>query len=270
MPVVLLFLLVAWQAPSPAQRPMPSPAEFVTRVRQALQLDYQLQKDFTFIERRRDIKLSKLGKVTIGPLRTFEVYPSDRPGGTYKRLIAIDGKPLTPDELARRDAEHERDLREAQANANNPGDRTADRNAGGEPRDRQAMLNDAMAVYAPTVVGREWIDGQSVLVADVKPRQDARVTTREGKWMKRFAGRVWVAEADYQIVKLDMRAFDDVTVAWGVVGRVHEGSRVMISRRYVMGVWLPAERTYEASGRTLLFRPFKLSVTTTYSDYKKR
>jgi hypothetical protein len=269
MRVVLLILVVSISAS--AQPHFPTSEEFGRRVRQALQLDYQLQKGFTYLERRRDLKISRLGKVTIGPLRTFEVYPSDQHGGTYKRLIAIDGKPLTADELAQRDAEHERDLREAQARANNPGHRVAaERDSATQQRDRQAMLDDAIAVYAPTVVGQEWIDGQSVLVADVKPRQDARVSTREGKWMKRFAGRMWVAEADYQIVKLDMRAFDDVTVAWGVVGRLHKGSRVMISRRYFMGAWLPAERTYEASGRTLLFRPFQFSVTTTYSDYKKR
>jgi hypothetical protein len=28
--------------------------------------------------------------------------------------------------------------------------------------------------------------------------------------------------------------------------------------------------TYEASGRTLLFRPFEFRVTTTYSDYRRR
>jgi hypothetical protein len=34
-------------------------------------------------------------------------------------------------------------------------------------------------------------------------------------------------------------------------------------------VWLPAEATFEASGRTLMFRSFQISTTTTYSDYKK-
>jgi hypothetical protein len=271
MAVVLLTLLLVLPWFVWSQASVPEPSALGQRIRAALKLDYQLLKGFTYLERRRDIKISKLGKVTIGPLRTFEVHPSDQYGGTYKRLIAIDGKPLPPDELARRDAEHENDLRQAHENSRNPRVRaTREHEAAEAHRHREAMIDDAVAVFEPTIVGHEWIDGQRVLVADAKPRQDARVRTREGRWMKRFAGRMWVAEADYQIVKLDMRAFDDVTVAWGVVGRLHKGSQVMIARRYVMGTWVPAERTYSGSGRTLLFRPFEFAVTTTYSDYKKR
>ena len=74
--------------------------------RSAVRLDSELQKDFTYVERRRDMKVGPLGKVYVGPLRTFEVFPSADPSQTYKRLIAIDGKPLDPAELRKRDLEH--------------------------------------------------------------------------------------------------------------------------------------------------------------------
>ena len=90
-------------APQPPGVAAPGGQDLARRIREAVQLDYQLQRDFTYIERRRDVKISKLGKVTVGPLRTFEVFPSERPGGTYKRLIEVDGKRLPPEELARRD-----------------------------------------------------------------------------------------------------------------------------------------------------------------------
>jgi hypothetical protein len=267
-PFVLWILL--WQPPS---QPPPPPEEFGRRVRTALQLDYQVQKDFTYLERRRDVRISRLGKVTIGPFRTFEVYPSDRPGGTYKRLIEVDGKPLGPAELAKADAEHARDLREGDSRVRSEDARQrAERvsQADEEQRDRNAILADAIAVFHPTYVGRESVEGESVLVADLKPRAEARVTTREGRWMKRFAGRIWVAAEDYQLVKIDMRAFDDISIGWGVIGRINKGSRVLYSRRRFEHAWLPAEVTYEASGRTLLFRPFQFTATTTFSGYKRR
>ena len=67
-----------------------------------------------------------------------------------------------------------------------------------------------------------------------------------------------------------MRAASDVTIGWGVVGRIHRGTRVLYARRWFENAWLPAETTYEASGRTLIFRPFQFKVTTTYSDYQRR
>jgi hypothetical protein len=88
--------------------------------------------------------------------------------------------------------------------------------------------------------------------------------------MKQFEGQLWIAEADYQVVRIDMHAVGDVTIGWGVVGRIHKGTRVVYMRRRFENAWLPAETTYEASGRTLIFRPFQFKVTTTYSGYQRR
>src|SRR5581483_3431307 len=85
---------------------LPDPKTLIEKVREHLRTDRELQTQYTYLERRRDVKVSKLGKVTVGPERTFEVYPGDAPGRTYKRLVAVDGTPLDPAELARRDEEH--------------------------------------------------------------------------------------------------------------------------------------------------------------------
>lgn len=257
------------------QPPLPvlPPGELARLVRQAVRLDYQLQQDFTYLERRQDVKVSKLGKVTIGPPRTFEVLPGATPGQTYKRLVAVNGVALSADELARRDAEHQKDLADARERIRreSPSER-AERlqKAAAEQRQRDQILDDAFRVFDARIEGRQLVDGQPVLVTRMTPRRDADVTTREGRWMKQFEGQLWVAEADYQIVRVDMRAVNDVTIGWGVVGRIHKGSRVVYERRHFENVWLPGATTYEARGRTLIFRPFEFNVTTTYSDYKRR
>ena len=205
------------------------------------------------------MKISRLGRVTIGPLRTFEVFPDPAGGEAYKRLIAVEGERLSAEELARRDAEHQRDVQKAR------------RQEGGqdERQRRESMLADALAVYEIALAGRDRFLGEPVFIVDVRPRRDAPVRTREGRWMKRFAGQILVSETNAQVLRLDMRAIEDVTIGWGVVGRIHDGSRVRFSRQQFDKWWVPAELTYEASGRTLLFRPFQFSVTTTYTDYRR-
>ena len=276
MTTSLAMLMLLWcMAPAASQAPLPTltHAELARRIRESVRLDYQSQAEYTYVERRRDVKISRLGKVTIGPVRTFQVMPSPVSGQTYKRLIAVDGKPLTAEELAKRDAEHAQDVREAQARqARETPSQRAERleRAASEHREREMILDDAFRTFEATIERREIVDGQPVLVARMKPRADPPVTTREGRWMKSFEGYLWLAEADYQIVKVDMQAMNDVTIGWGVVGRIHKGSRVLYMRRWVETAWLPAETTYEASGRTLIFRPFQFAVTTTYSDYRRR
>src|SRR6185436_667290 len=108
-----LLCAVLAQGPRPPLPELP-PGELARRVREAVKLDDRIQKEFTYLEQRRDVKISKLGRVTIGPPRTFQVLPDPAPGQTYKRLIAENGVPLSSDELKRRDAEHQKDIAEAQ------------------------------------------------------------------------------------------------------------------------------------------------------------
>jgi hypothetical protein len=255
------------------QSPLPDPARLMRDVRAAARFDYELLEQFTYVEQRRDIRISKLGKVTVGPMRTFEVHPSAQPGRTWKRLVAVDGKPLDPVELARRDAEHERHVREqAERQARETPARRARRleEEAEARREREAIVDDAFAVYRPTVVGRETLEGQTVLSIALTPRPDARVTTREGRWMKQFEGRVWIAEDDNQVAGLELQAIDDVTIGWGVVGRVHEGSRFVFRRRKIEDTWLPAEVRFQGTGRTLLFRTFEIEAVTSYSNYRRK
>jgi hypothetical protein len=254
------------------QEKFPDPATLGQRVRAAIRLDYELQEQFSYVEQRREVWVSKLGKVEVGPQRTFEVYPSSIPGRTYKRLIAVDGKPLTGEELIRRDREHAEHLAKetAKRERETPKQR-ADRleQQAKERQERDAIVNDAFAVFQSRFIGRELVDGQKLLVVSLTPREDVEVTTREGQWMKAFAGRAWVSENDFQIAKIEMQAKSDVTIGWGILGRVHEGSRFVFTRRKFEDAWLPAEVIFDASGRTLLFRRFDIDVVTTYSQYKR-
>jgi hypothetical protein len=242
-------------------------------MRGAIRFDDDLQQAYTYLERRRDVKITGLGKVTVGPLRTFEVYPSNQPGRTYKRLVAVDGKPLPPAELARRDEEHRRNvLAEVEREkTESPAARKARQaKEAQERRERDAIVDDAFAIFEATAIGREPIDGQATVVLWLTPRRNATPRTREGGYMTKFAGKIWVVEADGTIVKVDLTAFDDISVGYGVVGQVHKGARLEFTRRRVNDeAWLPSSSHITAKGRTLMFRPFAIDIRTDYMDYKK-
>jgi hypothetical protein len=276
--VTILLAALRLQVPTPSRgygpaAPLPDRDQFMTRVRAAIRIDTDVQQDFTYLERRRDVKISGFGKVSVGPLRTFEVFPSPDPAHTYKRLIEVDGKPLDRAELARRDAEHARDLDEQERRERRESPEQRARrleSVQADRRDRMAILNDALAVYEATILGRDAIEGEPAIVVRLTPKPEARVSTREGNWMKQFSGRAWFVERDAQFAGFDMQAGDDVSIGWGIVGRLHKGSRLVVQRRPVGGVWLPSRLTFEASGKTLMFRPFTLNVTTEYFGYKRR
>jgi hypothetical protein len=277
-------LLIAGAASVPPQRaatatepsaaecgpPPADPGAFARRVRETLRREYAEVPRFTYIEQRRDVDISTLGKVSVGPLRTFEVYPAAH-AEDYKRLIAIEGKPLDPGELARRDAEHERNLRRRaeRIRTESPQQRAARlKKEADEIREREAIIDDAAAVFDLSFVCRETLRGEPVIVLDLKPRPHVRVETREGGWLKKLDGRMWVSEGNHHIAQIRLKAFEDISIGWGVVARVEAGSGFDYVRKRIGDAWLPSELTVEGSGRTLLFRRFQVRTVTTYTNHQ--
>jgi hypothetical protein len=260
------LLLIVTGSVAATREQVPDLPALVADVRAVIRREYAHPPRYTYLEHSRDVDISTLGKVSVGPLRTFEVYP-DPFFETWKRLIAVDGKPLDAAELQRRDAEHARDVNKAKAET--PRQRAArQKRDEEEARERDAILDDAAAVFEPGYVCHETVDGQPTIVVSLTPRQNARVTTREGGWMKQFAGRVWISEPDHAIVRLRLHSVDQVSIGWGVVARVEPGSGFDYVRKRVDAAWLPSELTIEGKGRTLLFRRFEVKTVTTYTRHQ--
>lgn len=260
-----LVLIAAVRAAGDAQSP-PDIDALVQKVRDSIRREYADPVRFNYIEEGRDVDISMLGKVSVGPLQTFEVRQNP-PGDAWRRLVAVDGKPVPPEELARRDAEHERLMRKRQSESARQ--RAArQREEAEETKERDEILDDAARVFAFSFVDRQTVDGQSLLVLDLTPRPHAQVTTSEGARMKKFAGRLWVADPDYSLARVRLHAIDSVSVGWGAVARVDRGSGFELIRKKIAGEWVASSLTIEGSGNTLLFRSFKIKTVTTYSNHR--
>lgn len=253
--------------------PLPDAASLVRDVRAGLRTDEELLRQYTFKERRRDVKVSKLGKVHFGPWREFEVYPSEVPGETYKRLVSVDGVPLARADLERRDAQHRKVVLDQleQIRVETPAQRnTRLAKKAKERREEQDVVDDVFTVYDIAVIGREVIAGRPAIVTSLTPRKQARTKSDAGAYLKKMRGRAWVDEADRQVVRLEMDVIDDITFGLGLLARMQKGSTIAFRRTLVNGeIWLPAEAQYRIVGKTLVFRKFALESTTQFSEYRK-
>jgi hypothetical protein len=270
--VLALTLAPALQASGPGPQaeapPLPDVSAFTAQVRARLRTDRALQAQYTFMERREEITMSKLGKVKDGPIKVYEVYPSEDPGNLYKRLVSVDGKPLGEAELAKNDAVHQKHIL---ARLNESPTQKAKR-AREEAKDRaeeQREIDEIFAAYDITLVGREAIDGHPTILASLEPRRSFKARTDEGKAMKKIRARVWIHETEYQIVRVEIEAIQDIGVGFGVIGKLYKGTVGEFERTKVNGeVWLPARARLTAKGRAL-FRKFAIDSVTEWWDYKK-
>jgi hypothetical protein len=234
-------------------------SSLISAVYDNLKRERQLLLEYVYRERRRPVQVSPLGRVSLGDEQTLDVFPSSDPDRPRRMLVAVNGRPATQ-------AERDKFLEDRQASASR---RERDRREAETRRRAQERLDDAFRVYLFVPDGQEEVEGRLTQVVRVVPRPGVDTRSDVGKWLTRFAGRVWVDTTLQELVKVEMVATDTISLGWGVVGRISEGTKVTYLRRPVDGgLWFPAAVRYEARGRTLIFRSFQLDSTTEWFDYR--
>ena len=107
------------------------------------------------------------------------------------------------------------------------------------------------------------------MIDGVRPRPGFVPHMKDGKFLSKFHGRVWVDKADLQLAKMDVECLD--TISWGVfLARFHKGSRLMLEQTRVNDeVWLPLHLTAKIDVRVGLVKNFDVDLEQNFRDYKK-
>lgn len=254
-------------------RRLPDYATFMAEARKRLEVDDVRQSEYVYVETRRGQKLDATGTSTKETLDVFESYPALPNESRWRRQTVKDGKPVPLEDLAEVDRERQKKVLEyAKKLERNPEKvRAAERKKHDEERrDSERAVDDALRVYDIKMLGREVVSGYETIVFSFTPRKDARPQTSEGKIMRHFAGKAWVSESEYEVVRLEAEAIETASFGLGLLARVHKGSKAAFERRKVNGEqWLPARATYSASARVMLVKVIRVGGTLEFSDYRK-
>jgi hypothetical protein len=252
-------------------RPLPAPDVFLANVRAHLRTDRTLLSQYTYLQRSRDLHFTKTGKIAPGAEKLYQVYPGLHPRERYERLMAVDGKPRDPSELAADDRKHQKKVLDdlAKRERESAGDREKRLKAEAkELREEDDQVDDVFRVYDFRLVERQVVDGQPMIVVDFAPKPGAAAKTDNGKVLTKARGRAWVSEDDYQLARLEAEMIADVSVGL-FLAKLYKGTTVSVDRRKVNGeVWLPARVRLNLSGRALV-RKFNLESVIEFSDYRK-
>jgi hypothetical protein len=267
-------LIVMLAVPAAGQdRPLPDYATFMAQTRKRLEADDVRQSEYVYVETRREQKLDATGTSTKETLDVFESYPSLPNEARWRRQTVKDGKPVPSADLAEVDRERQKKVMEyvKKLERNPEKVREAERKKHDEERrDSDRAVDDAFRVYDVKMLGREVVSGYETIAFSFTPKKDAKPQTSDGKIMRHFAGKVWVSESDYEVVRLEAEAIETASFGLGLLARIHKGSKAAFERRKVNGEqWLPARATYSASARVMLLKMMRIGGTLEFSDYRK-
>jgi len=119
------------------------------------------------------------------------------------------------------------------------------------------------------LIGSELFEGRDTWVLEGEPRPGYQPKSRGAQILSKFKGRVWIDKAEEQWVRLDLTAFDTLSVGF-VLARIHKGTRVLVEMTKVNDeVWLPKHVQSHLDVRIALFKNYDEDIEQTFRDYRK-
>ena len=254
--------------------PLPDADAFSSAVRENLARAERTAYLFVFKERRTDVHTNPFGRVGTDGSSLFEVYPSANRRLTYRRLIDRNGVPIPADDLAEQDREYrervadmQRDL--SREDADEQRRREVDAESARERGERR--IADVVGTLQFNVEGRTTYEDVPAIVVSFTPRADARPETREGRLAQRFAGTIWIHEADAEVMRVEATSIDSLSFGFGLLARLGEGTEATLTRRAIEpDLWMPTQLTLKGRGRAALFlRSLVVDFAINWFDYER-
>jgi hypothetical protein len=226
------------------ERALPERQAFFDATRTNLERSQSRQAGYAYRERRRQLHTNPFGRLGSGTgTEEFEVTPLPE-GGTTRTLVARDGTPVKNGETTRT-----------------------------RPRTRaskRSPVADTANALTLALDHRERQGGRDVIVVTFAPKPGVEPETREGKLARLFRGKIFVDEADAEVVRVEATAVDDISYGLGVVARLNKGATVTLMRERVDGeTWLPTSIRFSGEGRAMLVRKLHVDHLIEWFDYRR-
>ncbi|MFO1475708.1 MAG: hypothetical protein U1F98_03535 [Verrucomicrobiota bacterium] len=125
----------------------------------------------------------------------------------------------------------------------------------GHAVDKKELMNpELLDRFTFEVQGRELLNGRSAIVIDFKPKPGKLPENGlRDKFVNRAAGRIWLDEEEFQLVKADMHLTSPVDVLGGIVGTVWKFNCTINRERTADGLWFMRSTSWHLDCREVVF-----------------
>lgn len=189
-------------------------------------------------------------------------------GSPYQMLVAVDGKPLSPDEKA----DEQRKLEQASEarRKESPEQRSSRIEAWQRGRERNHLLMEELTkAFDFKLKDTEQLNGRDVYVLAATPRSDYQPPNNQAKVLTGMTGTMWIDKQTYQWAKVEAEVVHAVSIE-GFLAKVEPGTRFELQEAPVVGgAWLPKFFSEKAHAKVLFVVSKNSSEEETYYDYRK-
>jgi hypothetical protein len=216
---------------------------------------------------RQKLTLGANAEILKNDTRTYEITPLE--GGDYRKLIKIDGKPLS--DLATRQEEAKLEENFKKRSRISRSERTAlEKKKTERCRKEEQFWNEALKAFDFEEVGIQTIGGRPARMFKAVPRPQYIPAAHDFELFKKITGKIWIDTADDQVSRAEVKFVEDIRFGGGFLARVNKGGTFTVLQRKVNDeVWFPVHCEVAVNGRIALFKGFNLKIISDFANYRK-
>ena len=179
-------------------------------------------------------------------------------------LVAMDGRPLTPNAIAVEHARLEK-LRSSPSLQEHRRIREQD-----DAAHMENLLRVLPEAFRYQYVGLIPTAAGPAFRLAFEPNPHFSPPGYEARALRGMRGEMWIDQRQQRIVRFDAHLFRDVDFGWGILGYVDKGGGLLIEQKKVAdSMWTLAKMQLSVTGRALMVKSIKIAVEETATDYQK-
>jgi hypothetical protein len=188
-------------------------------------------------------------------------------GSPYERLVAVNGKPLSPEQQAREQQELETTLVERRKESRQ---QRAERIAKYEDSESDHLLMEQLTKALDfKLVGEQKLGPYEVYVLKAIPRPGYEPPNNEAKVLTGMEGKLWIDEKTFQWVKVEATVIRPVSVE-GFLAEVEPGTHFELEKAPITdSIWLPNHFAMKSQAKILFIFTRRSQVDELYFGYHK-
>ncbi|SNS26458.1 hypothetical protein SAMN05421770_101250 [Granulicella rosea] len=184
---------------------------------------------------------------------------ADTPVGSVRRKVEDHGQPLTPAQTAEETAHIQQFLGDKGKQQKQQKDSDHD------DREAENLLKLLPVAFNWTVKSDE---GERATLA-FAPKPDFHPQSMEARVMSNMTGEIVVEKSQNRIARIHGTLENDVTIGWGMLGRLRKGGTFNILRKEVApGHWQVTDSHIHIQGKALFFKTINEQEDDTKTDFK--
>jgi hypothetical protein len=238
-------------------------------VQRAVALDHNNApqiRDFTYRQRLLERQYDSSGKLKTTTIRTWEI--SFMEGSPYRRLVARNDQPLSPDEQKFEDDRMRFTADQRRKESKSERDKRIGEWERRQQKQREPVL-EVPDAFDLRLAGEETVGGAPAYVIDATPKPGYKPKSSSGPYLPKMKARFWIAKKDFQWLKLEAETLDTISFG-GILIRLAKGSNLSMEQARVDdALCLPNRFVIHASARVALFKFYRTDMEYTLSDFHR-